>query len=403
MAVLPAHLVATPVLERLGGELHGVVLGAGATAAWVDLDGFVVAITTREVPLLPNAVALAAGSGALSRPAVAAGTAAGVRPAVAAGTAARFAPGRIDLGAVRITWDPAAPPTWDPTVPVPDRPHPGAVARRGAALLHALGVRSGAATAATAVDSRQHPTSGSATLPLRGPHLPGPPDQAAPAREPRLPGAENQATPARDPRLPEPANQAAPAHEPRLPGAANQATPAHEPRAPGAPDPVVLVRELARVGLATAADPDAAAGLTLLFRAVRERDPEPAAAAACELLGRGPGLTPEGDDLLAGVAGTLAVLGPATGLEGPARDALLAALAPVPGRTTALSATLLSLASERRLAEPAGRLLDLSPAGDAAWPAALARLERLGHGSGRAYAAGIAVTAALLAAGTPVR
>jgi hypothetical protein len=77
---------------------------------------------------------------------------------------------------------------------------------------------------------------------------------------------------------------------------------------------------------------------------------------------------------------------------------VLEALAPVPGRTTALSATLLSLALERRLPEPAGRLLDLSAAGEAAWPAALGRLERLGHGSGRAYGAGIAVTAVLLAA-----
>ena len=58
MVALPAHLVAVPVLERLGGELRGVVLGAGPTAAWVDLDGFVVAVTTREVPLLPNAVAV---------------------------------------------------------------------------------------------------------------------------------------------------------------------------------------------------------------------------------------------------------------------------------------------------------------------------------------------------------
>ena len=74
-----------------------MVLGAGTTAAWVDLDGFVVAITTREVPLLPNAVALAAGSGALER------------SGLAAGTPARVAPGRIDLGPLRITWSPADP------------------------------------------------------------------------------------------------------------------------------------------------------------------------------------------------------------------------------------------------------------------------------------------------------
>jgi hypothetical protein len=171
--------------------------------------------------------------------------------------------------------------------------------------------------------------------------------------------------------------------------------------------------------LATANDPDGAAGLALLFRAVRERDPVPASAAVRVLLGRGPGLTPEGDDLLAAVAGSLAVLGPAMYSPAPLReppppdrlrskvpteppgDPLLAAFIPVPGRTTALSATLLALAATRRLPEPAGRLLDLSPAGEKARPAALARLERLGHGSGRAYAAGIAVTASLLGAAAP--
>jgi hypothetical protein len=143
--------------------------------------------------------------------------------------------------------------------------------------------------------------------------------------------------------------------------------------------------------------------LTLLFRAVGEGDPKPAVAAVGALLGRGPGLTPEGDDLLAAVAGTLAVLGPAVGPPGPPWEPLLAVLGPRPGRTTALSATLLALALDRRLPEPAGRLLDLSPAGERAWPAALMRLERLGHGSGRAYAAGIAATASLLAVGAPAR
>jgi hypothetical protein len=61
---LPAHLVALPVLERLTGDRSGVVLGAGATACWVELDGFVAAVTTREVPLLPNAIAVAPRSGA---------------------------------------------------------------------------------------------------------------------------------------------------------------------------------------------------------------------------------------------------------------------------------------------------------------------------------------------------
>jgi hypothetical protein len=299
---LPAHLVALPVLERLAGDRSGVVLGAGATACWVELDGFVAAVTTREVPLLPNAVALAAGSGALPR------------PDAAAGRVARLAPGRVDLGTLRVTWDPATPPAWDPTVPVPRDAGPQALARRGAALLAALRIGPDASTAS-------------------------------------------------DPGL----------------------------RA---------VDHLARIGLPTATDPGGAAGLAWLFQAVRQRDPEPAARAARELLGRGPGLTPEGDDLVAAVAGTLAVLGPVAGWERPALTSVLAALAePAPERTTALSATLLELATRGQLAEPAGRLLDLGPDGEAAWPAALARLERLGHGSGRAYAAGIAATTGLLAGG----
>jgi hypothetical protein len=357
VATLPAHLVATPVLERLTGgsagveaeeptgEREGTVLGAADTAAWIDLGGFVVVVTTREVPLLPNAIALSAGAGALGRAAV------GSR-----GTA-RLVPGRVALGSLQITWNPTAPPSWDPTVPVPTDATPAAVAARGAALLRALGCRPipQGEVAQGAVDNHGHRIRRSTTLPLRGPQHPGVADSAA------------------------------------------------------------LVRELARIGLVTAADPEGAAGLTRLFRAVRERDPEPAAAAVRDLLGRGPGLTPEGDDLLAAVAGTLAVLGPATSLrepfrgalleeptrsappDGPTLDAMLAALAPVPGRTTALSATLLRLALERRLPEPVGRLLDLSSAGKTAWPAALARLERLGHGSGRAYVAGIAATALLLA------
>jgi Protein of unknown function (DUF2877) len=409
MVSLPAHLVATPVLERLTGERHGVVLGVSASAAWVDLDGFVVAITTREVPLLPNAVALAAGAGTVPAGAgtLAAGAGARARPEIAslaepgalsragivAGGPARFTPGRVDLGRLQVTWDPAAPPTWDPTVPTPDAPDPHAVAGRGAALLHALGMHHEPLPEAAPrpVDSRAKLPPGSATLPLRGPRQPGVGLSAAHGDP--APGTGFSAVHGD----PEPGTGLPAAHGDPAPGTGLSA--AHGDPESGVANPAALVRELARVGLATAAAPEGARGLTLVFQAVRERDPEPATAGARALLGRGPGLTPEGDDLLAAVAGTLAVLGPATGLDGSARDALLAALAPVPGRTTALSATLLALAAERRLAEPAGRLLDLTPTGETAWPAALSRLERLGHGSGRAYAAGIAATAALLAAG----
>lgn len=164
------------------------------------------------------------------------------------------------------------------------------------------------------------------------------------------------------------------------------------------PEPGGLVRGVAGVGVATAAEPEGAVGVELLLRAVLERDAGLAAEAADLLLGRGPGLTPEGDDLLAAVAGTLVVLGPVVGLGGAALGGLVGALVETGGRTTALAATLLGLAGRGLLAEPAGRLLDLSAEGERAWPSALRRLERVGHGSGRAYALGIGAAAWLLAA-----
>ena len=187
MVTLPAHLVATPVLERLAaghrragpegrdgglegelrgagpheptGELEGMVLGAGATAAWVDLDGFVIAITTREVPLLPNAIALAAGSGALAR------------AGAGSGATARLTPGRVTLGPLQVTWDPAAPPSWDPKVPVPAVATRQAVSARGAALLRALGAE-GVGTTREPVDNDENRIPRSATLPHRGPEQP---------------------------------------------------------------------------------------------------------------------------------------------------------------------------------------------------------------------------------------
>jgi Protein of unknown function (DUF2877) len=292
-AVLPAYRVATPVLERLRGEdLAGTLLGVSATAAWVDLGGFVVAVTTREVPLLPNAVALTAGAGALGG-------------AGAAGGAVRCSPGRVEVGGLRVAWDPADPPGWEPAVRV--RVGAVEVGRRGAAVLAAAGVRA--------------------------------------TREPEE-----------------------------------------------------LVRGLAAVGLATAAEAEGAVGVELLLRAVLDGDAGVGAEAADLLLGRGPGLTPEGDDLLAAVAGTLVVLGPVVGLSRADLGELAGALVEAKGRTTALAATLLELAGRGLLAEPAGRLLDLSPEGERGWPAALRRLERVGHGSGRAYALGIGAAAWMLAA-----
>jgi Protein of unknown function (DUF2877) len=162
---------------------------------------------------------------------------------------------------------------------------------------------------------------------------------------------------------------------------------AWDPAAPPAWDPVV--RPPAWDG----------AAVTELARWLGARVTAPAVPlgqAAERLLGRGPGLTPEGDDVLAGAAAAVRALGPSAGAPPEGVDALVAALVPADAarRTGALSATLLGLAATGAAPEPAHRLLAGPRSGRAA---ALADLSRLGSGTGRAVAAGIALAAGHLA------
>lgn len=119
-----------------------------------------------------------------------------------------------------------------------------------------------------------------------------------------------------------------------------------------------------------------------LVEAVVTRDPSLAAAAGARWIGRGGGLTPEGDDLVAGVAAVIA----SSPWPSALREAWLGALvgADLRRRTTALSATLLELAVAGMGPEP----LQAVVAGDAS---AITRLVALGHSTGRAYARGAAV------------
>jgi Protein of unknown function (DUF2877) len=121
--------------------------------------------------------------------------------------------------------------------------------------------------------------------------------------------------------------------------------------------------------------------------------------AAARLLGRGPGLTPEGDDVLAGAAAAIRALAPAAGVPAGRADALVAALVPAgaAARTAALSATLLGLAAAGAAPEPVHRLLADGP--PAARERALADLARLGASTGLAIAAGIALACRYLVGG----
>ena len=113
--------------------------------------------------------------------------------------------------------------------------------------------------------------------------------------------------------------------------------------------------------------------------AVCSADPEPHVRA---LLGRGAGLTPSGDDALAGALLVGHGLGTVDRLAAAVRDRL--------GATTAVSAALLDAAADGYAARPVVRLVDAAVAGNAdavsrAMPAVLA----IGHTSGADLVTGI--------------
>jgi hypothetical protein len=95
--------------------------------------------------------------------------------------------------------------------------------------------------------------------------------------------------------------------------------------------------------------------LTALAAAVTAADARAASHAACPLIGLGPGLTPSGDDALAGVEAALHALGhPVAGfLAGTLADRFGA----LDERTTAVSATLLRHAARGDFSERVQRLL----------------------------------------------
>ena len=282
------HSLAVPLRTFMdeGPVPDGTVLGSSPTAAYLAFDDFVVALTARTVPLMPNGATVIESDGL---------------DAFEAGSAVRASSGGLRAGRVEVLWDGAVP--VDLAVP-PNGDHGArAVALRGRDLLEAMG---------------------------------------------------------------------------------------HDD------DPVAAIAD---------ACPELGAGdgleaVKLLLAALSHGRRETAREAAGLLTGRGSGLTPDGDDLLAAAAAsTLAFEGPA----GTSRDigqrfrtALL--VGDLGHRTGALSATLLRLAARGHVIEPVRSLLDLS-VDRSTWMRALNRLERIGHSTGTTYALGCALTAVALSGG----
>jgi hypothetical protein len=258
----------------------GRVVGATSAAAFVDIGGFIVAVSSLSRTWLPNAIGVA-GGGLTGWPVL--------------GEPVRFGDG-ADCAGLRISWNPARPPAFDPSLPgVLPAPELG---ERGRRMLVELGI---------------------------------------------------------------------------------------EPLA----EPARLASGFAAYGVAVAETREGQAAIELLLHAVSSSDADAGAAAARLLLGRGAGLTPEGDDLLAATAAVI-------GSVAPRDRALVAALVPpdVRLRTTSLSATLLELAASGYVAEPLRGALDLG-APDPEWRASLCRLGRLGATTGAAYAAAAGAVALL--------
>lgn len=120
---------------------------------------------------------------------------------------------------------------------------------------------------------------------------------------------------------------------------------------------------------------------------VHAHDEAAQSSAAAALLGRGPGLTPSGDDVLAGfLVGTRAF-----GHRAPGVERTVAATASI--ATTALSAQLLHCAARGECVEQLADIVRGLVAGTLS-PATVLRLRAVGHTSGTALAHGLLAAAA---------
>jgi hypothetical protein len=128
-----------------------------------------------------------------------------------------------------------------------------------------------------------------------------------------------------------------------------------------------------------------------LRAALGRGDDDRAAAAADAVLGLGPGLTPSGDDLLAGLLVTCAQLRGVPGAAALGQHVARGA----PARTTALSAALLACAVTGAAAPPVLDLVD-AVAGRRPLPPALRSMLAVGHTSGHDTARGVHLAALLL-------
>lgn len=142
----------------------------------------------------------------------------------------------------------------------------------------------------------------------------------------------------------------------------------------------------------------------LVAALARDGGGDSADAVAHQLLGRGPGLTPAGDDVLAGLLAAVVVLDralpdrvPTTRLVSRVHRLGVGITRAAGGRTTSMSAALLAHATRGAVAAPAADVLH-ALAGRGSLPVALDRLLAVGATSGRDLALGLLAGAGLVLA-----
>jgi hypothetical protein len=170
------------------------------------------------------------------------------------------------------------------------------------------------------------------------------------------------------------------------------------------PRPVLpAVNRLVTLGIIRNAAGDVEAmGDSGLGGALASRNSARVVGSASRLMGRGPGLTPEGDDLLAAALASYLLMS-----ESLRREAAIRLVASVSGllmerserRTTALASSLLAHALTGGVVVPIADLLR-AICGRGEVSAALETLCTVGHSSGPAYAAGVFAGAAAACLGT---
>jgi Protein of unknown function (DUF2877) len=283
MTRLRARALAQPVTPLL--YARGSVLGSSRAAAYIDIGGFVTAVTARGVPMMPNGISVDAAQ----------------MPAFPPGGIARFAGDVVVVGETTIELHDAL--LWSPGVTRNIGGRPEDVNRRARAVLQGCGV-----------------------------------DAVA--------------------------------------------------------EPSRLVRSLDTAGLSLARDRGGEDVVVAALTAVRGRDLPGLIEASDGLIGRGCGLTPEGDDFLGGIAAALVAFGAAAEWDSPTLRHGLTVRA-LAHRTTALSATLVELAASGLVVRPLLSVVDLEAPGHQ-WRPALRRLIPIGHTTGRAWAVGCGAAALML-------